>query len=64
MADLETTHRLSGEGALCGERAGWLTPSDDAVTCIVCRALIDLEDEQRRRLIRRSVVLIAKAAQA
>ena len=64
MGDLETTHRLAGDGALCGERAVWLTPSDDAVTCLVCRALIDLEDRQRRRLVRRAMVLIAKPATA
>ena len=63
-ADLETTHRLTEDGALCGERAVWLTPCDAAVTCFVCRALLDLEARQLRQLIRRSVVLIAKPATA
>ena len=62
--DLETTHRLGEDGALCGERAVWLTPCDAAVTCLVCRALLDLEVRQRGRLIRRSMVLLAKPATA
>lgn len=62
--ELETTHRLTDGGALCGEPAGWLTPCDDTVTCLVCRALLDLEAEERRWLVRRSMVLIAKPASA
>jgi hypothetical protein len=70
MSHPDTTHRLHGEGALCGEQAprtgspcdsgSTLSPCDSAVTCPTCLALIALAERRRRELVRRSVIVIGK----
>lgn len=64
MDDRGTTHRLDQDGALCGARGVTLTPVDAVVSCPTCLALMALAAERRRRLVRRSVVLIGKLASA